>query len=380
MPITYTVGVPRSGKSYRVTYKIYKEFICKKKNILQRLFPKIFKFKETEYLYCYTNINQFNFELDSRFKKLDWNQFYVNMNVLRMHHLAGMPDNELIEIAKDLKLYKCLIAVDEVANLLRKKDDPVLLFWFSYHGHLFQDIELIVQHMSMVGTEYKKNAEYFYKAIPKQFRIFQGGFKYSQYQTSLMAKTEFIKSFTLPKDVNVFNMYVSGSDPKASNVLLKFLIPIPFLFGYFVYAFSNFSLDDENKKDKENISKEQVVVDVKNNTLPNDKILETSSKSNDVLSSINTLENEQLKLFKFNCFDTLCYYKFEDNTLYEIPQNILKSYLLDIDTDKKYLELKNNKLSIYVLVKKSKFNFIIEKGLDNEKNKNNDSSSVIGFK
>jgi zona occludens toxin len=375
MPITFTTGVPRSGKSYRVSYKIYKEFICKKKTFLQKKFPKIFKYEDTEYLYCYTNINQFNFSIDERIQKLNWEDFYNNMDELRLMHLDGLTDEELIVRAKELKLYKCLICVDEVANLLRKKEDAVILFWLSYHGHFFQDIELIVQHMSMINAEYKKNAEYFYKAIPKQYRIIQKGFKYSQYQTSLMSKTEFIKSFTIPTNQDVFNMYVSGSDPKSTNVILKFLLPIPFVVIYFIYSYSSFSLkDDESNEEIKSI--ESPKNEIKNNVnLAASTELQTPKNKPSSIKLDPILEEKDLRLFKFNCIKTMCFYRTDEKQTLKIPSNILKTYLLNIDDSKKFLEIKNNILFIYVLVQEERFSFISNsiKRVKNEKNEDSNS-------
>lgn len=379
MPITFTTGVPRSGKSYRVSFKIYKEFICKKKSFLQKAFPKVFKYQDTEYLYCYTNINQFDFSIDERIKKLDWLEFYENMDELRLMHLDGLTDEELIVRAKELNLYKCLICIDEVANLLRKKEDPVILFWLSYHGHFFQDIELIVQHLSMINAEYKKNAEYFYKAIPKQYRIFQNGFKYSQYQTSLMSKTEFIRSFSVPTIQKVFDMYVSGSDPKSSNILLKFLIPIPLVLIYFIYSFSNFSLNEDVKNEEINNVETPVNTEIKKEVdLAAGVHLQTPI--NPQSEKINDTFEENLKLFKFNCFKAMCNYRFENKDSIKIPSNILKTYLLNIDDTKKYLEIKHSILYIYVLVNENTFNFLYKsnstQGVTNEKNNDEDSGLI----
>lgn len=382
MPITFNTGVPRSGKSYRSVYRIYKEFICKESTFLQKHFPKFFKKKETEFLFCYTNINQFKFDIDERIIKLDWENLYKKLDVLRLMHIEGIEDDVLVEKAKEFKIYKSFFVVDECANLLRKKEDPVIMFWLSYHGHFYQEIEFIVQHMSMINAEYKKNAEYFYKAIPKQFRLIQKDFKYSQYQTSLMSKTEFIRTIRVPALQNVFDLYVSGSDPQSKNVLLKFLFPIPFLLVYLIYSFLNMSFTDEElQEQKQTVAPGQEQLQVpKDGTSKNNIQVESKNFKNDNSIIDTNIDGEEIekKLFKLNCFTNFCYIEMNQKK-HELPIKFVSNIIKSIDKNNLYYEQKNKRTTFYFIAKSTTFNFLINnQGVKDEKD-NNDNTTLSVF-
>ena len=79
--------------------------------------------------------------------------------------------------AKKLNLYKALFVIDEAHNFFQTKDD-VLVWWLTYHRHLYQDIFLITQNLALIDRKYKPLAEYFYKAVPSSLRLNKKVFKY----------------------------------------------------------------------------------------------------------------------------------------------------------------------------------------------------------
>ena len=161
--ITYIVGNPGSGKSYFAVYKLWYMFIYKPKPA-KGILGKIFKPKlpENKYLYAYTNINEFKFELDERLLKFDYDEVYANLSKLyNAYKVEKKTDKELIELAKEMRLYKVLFVVDEIHNYFKAKEDPVLVWWVTYHRHLYQDLLFITQDLSLVNNEYKRVAESF---------------------------------------------------------------------------------------------------------------------------------------------------------------------------------------------------------------------------
>ncbi|MEH1010565.1 hypothetical protein QM027_06870 [Campylobacter concisus] len=71
--ITYLVGNPGSGKTYYAVFMIYKLFLYEPKKTFLTKFVK--PKEKPDYSFCYTNINEFKFELSDKFKKFDFDEF-----------------------------------------------------------------------------------------------------------------------------------------------------------------------------------------------------------------------------------------------------------------------------------------------------------------
>lgn len=226
--ITYIVGNPGSGKSYFAVYKLWYMFIYKPKPA-KGLLGKIFKPKlpENKYFYAYTNINEFKFELDERLLKFDYDEIYANLSKLyNAYKVEKKTDNELIEIAKEMRLYKVLFVVDEIHNYFKAKEDPVLVWWVTYHRHLYQDLYFITQDLSLVNNEYKRVGEKFYRAIDSSKRLFSKRFKYAYFTSYKMYQSDRVNNFNinLPFNQEVFNLYHSGQDSKSKSVVKFFMV------------------------------------------------------------------------------------------------------------------------------------------------------------
>ena len=394
MAIKYYTGVPRSGKSYKAVnllfytfvepkYKTYiklSDYVLKDNEVIVKespfLFFKIYKIQTIDLLNAYTNINEFNFSISPNILPLDFNVFYNKLKVLHSFYLMKKPDSELIDKAIELNIYKSLFVIDECHNFLKSKEDSVLVWWFTYHAHLHHEIILITQDLTLVNSEYKRVAEYFYKAIPARFRVRKDIFKYIQYSTFGMYDKDKIGVDSVKTEQRIFDLYVSGSDSNGKSIIHKYilfaLLSLLICFISVFFLFDTIVPESEKKQEIEQDNKQ--INQTQNNINQN-----TNKLNNDIqFDSLPGQVDEQLKLFKFNCFDTLCYYKKNDLSIMEIPQNILKTYLLNINDNNKYLELKNNKLTIYVLVNENKFNFIKEEVVKNEENKTDISNSIFG--
>ena len=171
MAITYYTGIPRSGKTLKAVALIYETFVSpniEKTGFLDKALEKVgfSTDKQSEYINCYTNINQFNFDIDERLLKLDFQELEKNLNLLHLMYLAKNSDDELIEKAKELNICHSLFVIDEAHNFFNKKSD-LLTWWLSYHGHIYHEIILITQHLTLILKEYTQFTEYFIEQFHK---------------------------------------------------------------------------------------------------------------------------------------------------------------------------------------------------------------------
>ena len=207
MAITFITGIPRSGKSYYAMYLLYKQFIEEKKspNLFKKVFTSLFPDKTFSKTWdiAYTNINQFDFSKSDKIKLFDYDELYPHLEILQLMFLDKKSDDELIEYAKSVYLYNCLFVIDEAQNFF-SKDNPVVTWWFTYHGHLHHDLILITQNLDLIDKSYFKLAEFYYKAVPPSSRFFSNKFRYVQFNSYRLFKGDKIGDFHVPmiKDLN----------------------------------------------------------------------------------------------------------------------------------------------------------------------------------
>ncbi|MDY0015098.1 MAG: zonular occludens toxin domain-containing protein [Bacteroidales bacterium] len=300
MAISYYTGIPRSGKTYKAVNLLYEEFVKFHK---VGLFSKKKEKKKTEYVNAYTNINEFNFDIDERIKKFEFDVIYGKLQILHLMYLQKSTDEQLIEKAKELEIYGSLFVIDEAQNFFKQKKEPVLLWWLTYHAHIHHEIILITQDMSLIDTEYKAVAEHFYRAIPQKMRMSAKTFKYFSYSSHKMFKIDKIGSVSIKSDPEIFQMYVSGKNQKSFSVLHKLLIII-FILLFLValasyYFISKFSTNEpKTKLEKYEVVSAPVTPGVnsqQNNTLK----AATQNKTQD-----DDIAN--LEFFRFACYVSLC--------------------------------------------------------------------------
>ena len=251
--ITYVVGSPGSGKTYFAVYKLWSMFI-RKEPIKKGFLSKILKPKAAvnKYLYAYTNINEFKFELDERLIKFDFEAVYSDLSRLyTAYKIEKKSDAELIEMAKPMRLYNVLFVVDEIHNFFKAKEDPVLVWWVTYHRHLHQDMYFITQDLTLVNNEYKRVAERFYRAIDSSKRLFSKKFKYAYFTSYKMNQVDRVNSFNvnLPFDSEVFNLYHSGADSQGKSIIKYYVaiiaVLLVFVCATIYYVLSSFASDEE---------------------------------------------------------------------------------------------------------------------------------------
>ena len=244
--ITYIVGNPGSGKTYYAVFKIYQLFIFKPKDTFLSKFIK--SEKQKEYSYCYTNINGLKFNSSDKLVKFDYEKFYSDLEVLYLLYMDKVGDDILNEKAKELNLHNVLIILDEAHNFLKAKEDNILVWWLTYHRHLYQDIMLITQDLSLISNEYKRIAEHFLKAVDSSKRLFKNKFRYMLYGSYKMYQKDVMQKFHVPYLKEVFNLYHSGQNASQKSFVRKFLYVSLFLFItlsiYFYFFVQSFNSDE----------------------------------------------------------------------------------------------------------------------------------------
>ena len=389
MAITYLTGIPRSGKSYWAVYKLYHYFVEKvpKRPFLVGFFYKrfsrfiskknraafvkalynLFGSKDKFFYYAYTNINQFDFSKSPRIRPFDYDKFYSHLELLHAMYLANKNDFELLDYARSCNLYKVIFVIDECQNFFAK-EDKVLTWWFTYHGHLHQDIFLITQNLGLLHKEYFKVAEFFFRAIPPTNRFFKNKFRYMQFNSYQLYKTDRIGVFNVPTVQEVFNMYVSGAENNSSSVVRKYFFFAILLFFFFIFAFyifmNQFSTDTSKKPvsspDNNQSSAQSVTVQDKKSS-PKDKNI--PFKNDDEKKEV---KNE---LFEIRCIDMLCTYKGVD-----FPKPLLNKLTLKLEPDFIWFFNDGSYIQYFVMLPSDTFDFLqkiekdkLKKGANDEK-------------
>ncbi|MDA3048912.1 MULTISPECIES: zonular occludens toxin domain-containing protein [unclassified Campylobacter] len=248
MAITYIVGNPGSGKSYLAVYKIWEFFYKNKKKK-----SKIDNENLQKYKICYTNINEFKFNLFDNVLEFDFNDLMYHLTNLYTMYQNKENDQKLLEYCENNSFKNALFVIDEVHNIF-KKNDEILIWWLTYHRHLYHDLFLITQDLSLVPNEYKRIAEFFYKAVDSGKRLFSKKFRYIQYSNYRMYQNSIIQggALNIPFSTEIFNLYHSGNDTKIKSFVQKYLI-FAFLLVLiaicsFIYTLFSFGSNVEKEK------------------------------------------------------------------------------------------------------------------------------------
>lgn len=313
MSINICLGIPRSGKTYYATYQIYEFFLNEKSKI-----------KNKEYDFCYTNINQFAYEKSEKFKKYEHDIFYEQLKILYSMYCIKKSDFEILEKAKEFNIPNSLFVIDECHNdFLYGKKDNILIWFLTYHGHLFVDIIFITQNLSLLPKEYKKLAEFIIQAIPPSRRIFNNRFRYKVFTSYLMYSKDKDKDFTIPKLNEVFELYVSGSINNTKSSFHKYVKLIIFLVLLSLLGLNFLFYQMKPKKEKNENSNFQV-----NNS--NSNLLKTNvnpqknNANNDFL--INKSNYENTYFYKVTCINyKTCIINNEYTINYELFEFVSKN-------------------------------------------------------
>lgn len=287
MAITYCVGNPGSGKSYFAAYKIWENF---------HDFNTTKKTYENKFYNCYTNINQFKFDEFDNVIKFDFEKIKEHLTTLYTMYSNKQTDEELILYCEDNNLFNSYFVLDEIHNIFKNKDDDVLIWWLTYHRHLHHELLLITQDLSLVHNEYKRIAEFFYKAVDSGKRLFSKKFKYIQFSNYRMYQNSIIKGggISLEFKQEIFNLYHSGNSGSTKSFVRKYVyIALVFLIISFLgfYIFLNSLKTDETPKIKAEVKTEKTAI-AETSEVADDDIIEESIQSNTYFYKVKCLYDE----------------------------------------------------------------------------------------
>lgn len=323
MAITYVVGNPGSGKTFYGVKILYDYFIKENKpGFFDKIFKKNDKKDDKDFIVAYTNINQFNFESSDKIKKFEYDKFYEKISlVYNAYVFEKADDNKLIELLKDLDLYKALFVIDEIHNFFNNADD-VLVWWLTYHRHLYQELYFITQSLSLVAPCYKNVAEFFYKASDSSHRLFSKKFRYSQYTTANLYKKDLIKKLHIDFDEKIFNLYHSGNNGVGKSAVKKFFL-IAFVLFIFCFIIFKVIMSAFFTPDTQNIEKKENKISSQSQNLPNNDLSQYVKNFN------QNLENKERLLsyyFVFTCSYSYCIF---ENSINEYDRDLIFKLIHD---------------------------------------------------
>ncbi len=270
-------------------------------------------------------------------------------------------------IAPIAKYKPTLLIIDEAQNHFGAEDkitgkkasvDPVIVWWISYHGHLFTDVFLLSQNYKKIHPAYLYDIEYFLNAFSSKLQLFTTKFKYNHYVATPYHKTNIAKKEYVKKRKEIFEAYESGDKVRTKSLILPLLgysllglIVVSALFTYIAYGLT--SSDNNSVKTSQNQNHIQ-----KANTQRPDTHIQVIEEQ---------ISFSKLKYIKLICIKNTCQNK-KNNISLEIDdlQDLLKN------TQSTYLrsnKFGNGMAVVYVLAS-SDFLGLFNKGAENEKRKN----------
>ena len=374
--ITYLVGNPGSGKTYYAVFMIYQLFLYEPKKTFLTKFVK--PKEKPNYSYCYTNINEFKFELSDKFKKFDFDDFYLGLRNLYALYKTGATDNEVNEKAKELNLFGCVFVLDECHNFFKDKKDEILVWWLTYHRHLYQDIYLITQDLTLVNNEYKRIAEKFYRAVDSSRRLFSKKFRYEVYASFRLYKKDQLEIINIPFLEEVFNLYHSGqSSNKKSFVRFYFFLAIIIfisLIFYFYFVVMAIFRGDTSEPEKNIPADEKIYVPASQTQSSSSLFYDNKKPKN------NNIDIPEIYIYDITCLNNNCHFS-DDYHLYPLS---LISYISSTHTPLYfYFEPKSHELvKYYYVFDKPVFQNLQKnnKGVSDEKFNQISNSSVSAIK
>lgn len=357
--ITFFTGVPGSGKTYFAVDKIYNNFSADLEAIRD---------KNSTYEICYTNINEFNFNKVKNVYKLDFDDLKIKLTELHKYYKEKKDDDFLVEKCKEYDIYNVLFVIDEAHNFFDVKD-VVLIWWLSYHRHLFHEIILITQNLSLIESKYKSFSEFFYKAFPQSLTLIKTHFKYNVYCQSRMSLNSKSGSIKIKRNKKVFELYKSGDSINAQNVILKFLIfgsvILLLLVGFFYWYISSKTPDTVSTPDTVPTSATVVTVPSPQSTLFQHSTVSAPATVVTAPSSQSSV-NENI-LFNLNCSDVSC-----SNEDINIPPDLITYFVKEKKIKILYSKKVTSKyFKFYFDSTKDFYNYLKStKGVKNEENFN----------
>ncbi|EAJ1232370.1 zonula occludens toxin [Campylobacter fetus] len=338
MAIHYIIGNPGSGKSYYGVYILWDKFIKQTEEskgfLKQFIKPKVIK----KYDIAYTNINEFKFDRSEKIIPFDFADILSKLTILfNRYKFEKATDEELIKTAKELKLLNSVFVIDEIHNFFNEKENEVLIWWLTYHRHLYQELYFITQDLSLVNNEYKRIAEFFYKAVDSSKRFFSKKFRYIQYSNYRLYQKDIIKTFHIDFNEKIFNLYHSGQSGLRTSFVKKYLFISLTILIFAIIAFIFFinSLSPDIPK------KESLATPIQNSTIP-------ITLNNNFGQIAKKIIISEIFYYEINCINLTCSFPNSNNKFDKRAIKFLLNQTEILYEAKKY-KIENVETSIYFL-------------------------------
>lgn len=356
--ISFFTGVPGSGKTYYAVDKIFNNFSTD--STAQRD-------KKATYENCYTNINEFKYNKVEGVLKLDFDELKKHLTILHNLYKEKKDDEFLILKCKEFNIHNTLFVIDEAHNFFDVKDS-VLVWWLSYHRHLFHEIILITQNISLIESKYKSFSEFFYRAAPQSLTLFKSHFKYFVYCQSRMGANSKTGVIKLKRNKKVFELYQSGDTINAQNIILKYII-YSFVIFLFLFIYIKFFILN-NEQIENNVSAPAVPVQNVSVPIATAPAVPVRYVSSDSLDTALDDPKESVKeniLFNLNCSDVSC-----SNEDINIPPDLITYFVKEKKIKILYSKKVTSKyFKFYFDSTKDFYNYLKStKGVKNEENFN----------
>ena len=312
--VTYVLGVPGSGKTYYAVYKIFQ--------------------MKDQYSFVYTNI--FLKEYSDNIIQFDFDNFYKIISIAYDMYRNKQTDEDINTFLKQNNYYNCVFFIDEAHNFLSKKDD-VLIWWLTYHRHLYHDIFLVTQNLDLIDKRYLSIGEVFIKAVQSSLRLAPNTFFYNKYPNYRLS--EKFETEKLPKKKDIFDKYTSGDSVRSKNIIFKyslfflFFLVLAIVFFIILKQFVLSGSSHSASNDSSSVVTSSSISSSDSNVTDND-----SNSNSDVLDS-----SDNNHYYAFYCPSSYCFINDKKFPLdfiyyliktYRLPYFISSSYLYLMDRDK----------------------------------------------
>ncbi len=128
-----------------------------------------------------------------------------------------------------------LIVHDEAHNIYGKKNEALL--WFvTYHRHLYCEVVLITQNYKLIHSDYHiiNDVVVIY---PPYKQYYSSKIRFARHTMFPPKEANFLENDSIKKGQNLFNLYTSGGAVKSKSFLFKFIFMMIVLFGLSGFIF-----------------------------------------------------------------------------------------------------------------------------------------------
>jgi zona occludens toxin len=353
-------GIQGSGKSYFAMYDIYTN-----QEKYFKVYSNLDKLRNTKTVHsldfnsfvtyglkeCYKIMVTSNQGVEADYEKSPREIFNLITN-------QSATFSDAIEHLKKIKLLpdlvsednRVLMIIDEAQDYFGKtvKISPELLWFITQHRHLYIEVVLLTQNVSLLRPDYKLFNEV-YDAVPPTKQFDKNYFSYHQYAGLPIHEDNYVGKIKLKRLKEVFALYESGDKVDSPNILKRFIY---MGVGAVVFALLMLYLL------KDMLTPEKVETASKNSTI---KLI--SDNKGTYISNYNS-DYSSLVYIKLNCIHDTC-----TNKLYKVELDIDDLKATVTNTQSKFLGTKKLSANLATVTLLATTDFLnLFQGANNEKN------------